>query len=139
VAASVLALPYAHYAFSRADLVHLSLGIFPLLIGIFLVLEQISQRMRWFAAVVTASASLFVVLPQHPGWNCRVIEQCVTLEIGGSKLEIQPLIGSFVTMLDRVVGQYAPGDRNFLVTPLWPSAYSLFERKSPMWDIYALL
>ena len=33
VAVSCLSFPYAHYAFSRADVGHLALGIFPLLIG----------------------------------------------------------------------------------------------------------
>ncbi len=139
VAASMLALPYAHYAFSRADLFHLALGIFPLLIGIFLLLAELPRRMRWFLATATVGTSLLIVLPQHPGWNCRVIERCITKEIGGNTLKIEPLIARFVTMLESTVGQYAPDGRNFLVTPLWPGAYALFKRKSPMWEIYALL
>jgi hypothetical protein len=34
--------------------------------------------------------------------------------------------------------QYAPAGRSFVVTPLWPGAYALLKRKSPMWEIYAL-
>jgi hypothetical protein len=138
VATSVLTLPYAQYAFSRADLTHLALGIFPFLIGIFLLLKERSRRMRWVIAAAMASASLLIVLPLQPGWNCRVIEQCVTMEVGDDTLKIEPLIGRFITMLQSVTGQYAPNGRNFLVTPLWPGAYALFKRKSPMWEIYAL-
>jgi hypothetical protein len=54
-------------------------------------------------------------------------------------LKIEPSIARVVTMLESMTGQYAPNGRNFLVTPLWPGAYALFKRKSPMWEIYALL
>jgi hypothetical protein len=138
VAASMLALPYAHYAFSRAELFHLSLGIFPFLIGIFLFAAELSRRIQWILALIVTGASLIVVSPQHPGWNCRVIEQCVTMKIGGNTLKIEPLIATFVTNLESTVGEYAPNGRNFLVTPLWPGAYALFKRKSPMWDDHAV-
>ncbi len=95
VAAAMLALPYAHYAFSRADLFHLSLGIFPFLVGMFLLLQDWPRRMRWTLGAAAASATLVVVLPQHPGWNCRMIESCVAMEIGGSTLKVEPLIGQF--------------------------------------------
>jgi len=138
VAASMLALPYAHYAFQRGELFHLSLGIFPFLIGIFLFTAGLSHRMQWILALVVTCASLIVVLPQHPGWNCRVIERCVTMEIGGNTLKIEPLIATFVTNLESTVREYAPNGRNYLVTPLWPAAYALFKRKSPMWDNHAV-
>lgn len=138
VAASMLALPYAHYAFSRAELFHLSLGIFPFLIGIFLLTAELSRRTQRILAFVVTCASLIVVLPEHPGWNCLVIEKCVTMEIGGNTLKIQPLIATFVTNLESTVEEYAPNGRNYLVTPLWPAAYALFKRKSPMFDNHAV-
>jgi hypothetical protein len=138
VAVSMLALPYAHYAFSRPELFHLALGIFPFLIGIFLVATQLSRRMQLAVASLITGASLLIVLPQHPGWNCRVIERCVTMKIGGSTLKIEPLIATFVTNLESTVQEYAPNGQNFLVTPLWPAAYALFNRRSPMWDHHAV-
>jgi hypothetical protein len=138
VAASILAFPYAHYAFSRADLFHLSLGIFPFLIGVFIFLKDLPRRVRWLLAITISSSSLLVTLPQHPGWNCRVIEPCVTMEIGGNTLKVEPLIALFAKMLDGVTAQYAANGENFLVTPLWPGAYAMFKRKSPMREIYAL-
>jgi hypothetical protein len=138
VASAMLAVPYAHYAFSRADLIHLGLGIFPFLVGIFLLMQDRSRRMRRLLGAAAASATLVVVLPQHPGWNCLMIESCVAMEIGGSTLKVEPLIGKFVTMLNAVVEQHAPNGKNFLVTPLWSGAYALFNVRSPMWEIYAL-
>jgi hypothetical protein len=138
VASSVLVLPYAHYAFSRADVTHLALGIFPFLIGIFVLVQDWPRWARRLLAFAATSASLLIMLPLHPGWNCRVTEQCVPVEVGGSALKIEPLIASFLTMLKSTTDKYAPNGRNFVVTPLWPGAYAQFKRKSPMWDIYAL-
>ena len=58
VAASMLALPYAHYAFSRAELFHLALAVYPMLVGTFILIEDCPLRRRWAAAV--AGVSLIV-------------------------------------------------------------------------------
>jgi hypothetical protein len=138
VASSALVLPYAHYAFSRADVTHLALGIFPLLIGVFALLRDGKGWGRWLGALAITGASLLIALPLHPGWNCRMTEPCVAAEVGGDALTIEPAIAMMLTMLKDTSERYAPGERSFLVTPLWPGAYPAFKRKSPMWEIYAL-
>jgi hypothetical protein len=138
VACSVLALPYAHYAFSRADTGHLAHGIFPFLIGIFLLLKDRPRKVRWIAASAMAAASLAVMLPLHPGWECRVTHQCVAADVAGSDVMVEPEMVNILTMLKNTTGQYAPDGRSFVVTPLWPGAYAMLRRKSPMRDIYAL-
>ncbi|WP_295442932.1 hypothetical protein [uncultured Thiodictyon sp.] len=35
--------------------------------------------------------------------------------------------------------QYASDGKSFIATPFWPGAYPLLERRSPMWDVYALV
>ncbi len=138
VACCVLALPYAHHVFSRADVDHLAQGIFPFLIGIFVVLKAWPRGARRIAALAIASASLVIALPFHPGWTCRVTGPCVTADVAGTKIEVTPETASILTLLNSVVGQYAPDGRAFVAAPLWPGAYALFKRKSPMWEIYAL-
>lgn len=59
-------------------------------------------------------------------------------EISGSNLLINPGQTNDVKLLRRLARQYAPDGQSSIATPFWPSAYSLLERKSPMWEIYAL-
>ena len=138
VACAALAVPYAHFAFSRADVPHLAQGIFPFLIGVFIVLRAWPNRARWLVAFVIAGASLLVMLPRHPGWSCRVIQPCVSAEVAANALTVEPEIGGALAMLRSVTGEYAPDGRSFMVAPFWPGAYAVFKRRSPVWEIYAL-
>lgn len=138
VAASFLALPYAHYAFSRADVGHLAQGIFPLLIGCMVILTTQSVKLKWPLAIILCGASLLVMYMVHPGWQCYSSKQCVSIEISGNKLMVSPGTANDIKLLRKLAVQYAPDGQSFIATPFWPGAYPLLGRKSPMWEIYAL-
>ncbi|EHP40118.1 hypothetical protein OR16_27517 [Cupriavidus basilensis OR16] len=138
VASSLLALPYAHSAYSRADAVHLAQGIFPFLIGSLALLANQPAKVKWPFATLLCGASLLVMLPVHPGWQCYATQQCINADVGGSKLAIEPGAVNDLAMLNKLADQFAPGKQSVLVTPFWPGAYAALNRKSPMWDIYAL-
>jgi hypothetical protein len=138
VAAAFLALPYAHYAYSRADIGHLALGIFPLLIGCLVALAQKANKMKWCLATVFCVVSFYVMYVVHPGWQCRVGAQCVTVDISGTDLLVDPYTAAEIGFVRRLAATYAPAGRSFVVMPFWPGAYAIFDRRSPMWEIYAL-
>jgi hypothetical protein len=138
VAASFLALPYAHYAYSRADVPHLSLGIFPLLIGCLAFLAMQPAKFKWPLVLILCAFSVLVVRAYHPGWQCYESKQCVSIGESGNKLLVSPAIAGDVKLIRDLASKYAKDGQNFVVTPFWPGAYSLMERKSPTWEIYAL-
>lgn len=138
VAASFLALPYAHYAYSRADVGHLAQGIFPLLIGCLVLLATQDVKIKWPLALFLCTASFWVSHVFHPGWQCHINKQCVNVKISGSKLLVDPGTASDIGLLQNLSDQYARDGQSFIATPFWPGAYALLERKSPMWEIYAL-
>jgi hypothetical protein len=139
VASAFLALPYSHYAYSRADVGHLSLGIFPFLIGSFVMLANQPEKIRWSFAALLCGASLLVMLPMHPGWQCCASQQCVTADVAGSKLTIDQGTADDLVMLKKLAARFAPGNRSFIAHPLWPGAYAALERKSPLWEVYSFL
>lgn len=137
VACIFLALPYAHHAYSRADVSHLAQGIFPFLLGCLVLLANQPARTKWFLAALLCGSSLFVMLPQHPGWQCYSSQRCVATEISGDTLRVDSGTAGDLSLLHKLAEQFAPGDRSFVATPYWPGSYAVLERKSPVWEIYA--
>ena len=74
----------------------------------------------------------------HPGGYCYSSGQCVAVEVSGSRLLVDPGAADDIAMLREIGNEYAPDGRAFIVAPFWPGAYALLERRSPMWEIYAL-
>jgi len=133
-----LSFPYAHFVFSRADIGHLSQGVFPLLVGCFVAIRDLRSWRKGPFAVLLTAASLFVMLPQQPGWACRFTYPCIEIDVTGSNLKVDLGTVKNVQLLNGLVEKYSPGGRSFVVVPFWPAAYPVFARKSPMWEIFAL-
>ncbi|WP_416398653.1 hypothetical protein [Allohahella sp. A8] len=138
VASAFLALPYAHFAFSRADVGHLAQGIFPLLVGLLVILSAAKAPIKWPVTIALCLASFWVMHVFHPGWQCRASQQCVTIEISGDDLQIGTGTANDVLLLRELAERFAPNGQSFIAAPFWPGAYALLERKSPMWESYAL-
>ena len=140
IASIFLALPYAHYAYSRADLAHLGPGIPPFLMGILALLASQPAKIKWSFAALLCGASLLVMLPTHPRWYCYFYsnQQCVDIKVGGDKLKVDLGTATNLEALNKLAAQFAPGDRTFIAAPYWPGAYAALGRKAPMWEIYVL-
>lgn len=134
-ASAFLALPYAHYAYSRADVHHLSFGVAPLLIGILSLASGRSVRARITTASVLLCLTLAVTLPFQPALRAMT-EKWPTIQIGGTQTRVDPGTAWAMSLLGSLVSKHCDPDRTFLVMPLWPGAYAAFERRSPMWQIY---
>jgi hypothetical protein len=139
IAAIFFALPYAHLAFSRADLAHLAPSISPFLIGAVILLAAQPTKIKWFLVVLLCGASLLVVLPSHSAWYCYSTQKCIETNVAGEKLKVDQRMANNLAMLTKLADRYAPGDRTFIVAPSWPGAYAALGRKSPMWAIYLVL
>lgn len=138
VAAVFLAVPYAHYAFSRADVSHLAQGIFPMLLGCLALLAACPERRKWILSLTLLTISVWVMHVFHPGWQCRPAADCKTLTVLNDKLRIDPKTAQHVALLRYLDTHYAGGERSFIAAPFWPGAYALLDRKSPVWAIYGL-
>lgn len=135
-AASFMSLPYAHFAFSRADVSHLAQGLFPLLIGCLILFSRQSSKMKWLAATSFCFISISLMHIYHPGWQCHESRYCVNIKVSGSDLMVDPVTANNVALLRKLANLYTKPDQSFIATPFWPGAYALLEKKSPLWCIY---
>ncbi|MDX8386220.1 MAG: hypothetical protein R8M11_06870 [Gallionella sp.] len=139
VASVFLALPYAHYAFSRADITHLAPGIPPFLIGILALLADQPAKIRWPLATILFAVSLWVMLPIYPSWRCNYIEQCKETWVANDKLYIKSNTANNLLAINKLTETFAADGGTFIAAPFWPGAYAATGRKSPVWENYMLL
>jgi hypothetical protein len=138
VASAFMALPYAHHAFSRAEILHLAQGLFPVLIGVFAWASSRGAGTRWGIGMGLVLVSLVVALPAHLGYQRANEGNWTEVRIGTDTIKVSPATANNILALQNLIDRYAPPREDFLVVPYWPGAYAMVERKSPMWEIYAL-
>jgi hypothetical protein len=138
VASAFLALPYAQVAYSRAEINHLAQGIFPFLVGCLIMLSDQPAKIKWPLTTLLLVSSMWVMLPYQYGWQCLSNQQCINVTISHDTLKVDQSTASDIALLRKLADQYAPAGQAFIAAPLWPGAYALLERKSPMWEIYPL-
>lgn len=138
IAAAWLSVPYAHYAFSRADVPHLSFSIFPLLIGSMLLLKEKTPKIWWSSLLGIFLTSALLMIPLQPLGKCLIVHRCVEVNVAGDVIRVPEKKASEIRLLQELVEKYVPRGGIIFVTPSWPGAYPLLGRKSPVYDIYNL-
>jgi hypothetical protein len=138
VASAFLTLPYAHYAYSRADIGHLAQGLFPFLLACLTLISVQTSRLKWPLVLTLAASSLWIMSAYQPGAQCLDQARCVSIDISDSSLSVDSNTANDIELLRTLTSTYAANGQNILVTPFWPGAYALLNRKAPMWSIYAL-
>lgn len=137
VAATCIAIPYAHFGFSRADLSHLAQAIHPVLILAVLLVLRMSKG-KYLCFLLIAGLGFLVCLRAHPYFQCFPKSKCTTSNISDHALFVRKETAQAINTLRAVYAAHGEEDRTFLVAPLWPGAYALFQKKSPMLWTYPL-
>lgn len=138
VATVFVSLPYAHYAYSRADIGHLAHGIFPMLIGLLFLFSKQSFKIKWLLIGILLTSSWLIVANSHPAWLCYAQKNCEPIKVSQQQLWVPTPTKKYIELLQELSSSYTAQGESFLATPFWPGAYALLERPSPMWEIYAL-
>ncbi len=138
-AALMVCLPYAHYALSRLDIVHVAVGVPPLLIAVFthprvgfgFVAMQVG--LLW---ITLASA---VLLPhEQRGYQALRGAPHQSIDLQGERLHVSVDTADEISWLHRLTKDHASGEQTFFAAPYWPGAYAAMRRPSPIWEIYSL-
>ncbi len=139
VASVCFMFPYAHVAFSRADIAHLAQGIFPVLMAAMVLLSRVQRpAVKWLSVLLLLITSLCVVHVVHPGWQCRRADACVPVHVSGRVIQVDRSTAKDIALIRQLVSQYAKEGRSFVVAPFWPGAYALMSVRAPVWENFAL-
>jgi len=136
VASACLAAPYAHYAYSRADTVHLAFGMMPLLIAVLASLASLRAPWRDGCAIGLAVLTLWALATERMSHDCERDPRCVWTDVGGDHLRIQPESAWIIDLLRRLAA-VDPG-HPIVAVPFFPSIYPALGLRSPLWEIYVL-
>jgi hypothetical protein len=136
-AAVIAAVPYTHYAFSRADPTHLTHSVFPMLIGLICWPTASIKTRRWLVLVLLV-VSVVAMLPLMPRVEALRNGNWQRVTVGADTLVVPPDTAGAVRFLQFIDQQFVPKDKTLLVAPLWPSAYPLLGKVAPVWDLYGL-
>ncbi|MBB6188094.1 hypothetical protein [Rhodanobacter sp. MP7CTX1] len=141
IAAVCTSIPYTHYAFSRANISHLSHGVMPMLIGLLAACNGIQSQTarRYFLPPLLLALSMPTALRLHPRYDAlQYGDHWRRVSIGADALMLSPQEASSVDLIEHLRStNHAQGPVFF--APLWPGAYSLYEQRSPVWEILPLV
>lgn len=131
----VLALPYAHYVHSRADIFHLAISILPVLA--FALPMVLNAAARWRIVLLPAIAALSLALTAslHPAY-LPVTTSGVSVQVGDERLMLDPTTAQLVQAARAIADDRPTG--TFFAGPYTPGLYAATRRKSPIWEIYML-
>ncbi len=140
VAALAAAVPYAHYAFSRADVTHLALGIFPVLIGL-LVLGTATEARRPIFVGASLLAVSIVALGNSQFYLAEKLFQkkLIQANVGSELLWMSPRNAARLEATAAILAAQPAAANNFLAQPDMPGLYAIYRTKIPLWEIYSLI
>jgi hypothetical protein len=140
VAAAVAAsIPYAHYAFSRADAIHLSLAIFPLLIGVIAAAGAIGGIRALGAGMVLLGASILTVSNAQPALSAHLLRtKWLQGDVAGEQLWMRPATFRHLQFWVASISDPTVGSHNFLAVPNMPSLHAIYRARMPIWEVYSL-
>lgn len=136
VAAILVGTFYAHYAFSRADWVHLTLAIHPFLIGL-LAASNYVEYSRVKLLLGLGLYSLITVGQSNPLF-LSVAGNYVTVNLNGDLISMDKRTAGIIQSVVKINSEMIMPSDQFLLAPNLTTLYPILGRRSPTWDIYFL-
>lgn len=136
LAGLILSVPYAHYAYSRADPTHLAISILPVLAALLAYGIRARPVRRWLVFTSAFGVTLLITAHMHPGYAWLRGISLTKIEVGGDRLLVAPHTATAVRAVQTVAN--AAGAEQFFAGPYLPGAYAVAKRKAPVWEIYMI-
>jgi hypothetical protein len=136
---------YLHYVFSRPDLPHLVMGIFPFIIGVLAMPVAKSKQRQARTGLVAGMLGMSVATV---GYSDAMASPHVRKALGdpdfvpvnirGDDIFVTPDLAQLITVVQRISSNLVGPGETMLIAPHWPGFYPILCRKSPTREIYFL-
>lgn len=128
---------YAHYAFSRADLTHLSHSIVP---GLLIVLcFGILIRRPVLTAALLLASSILILAPEKPYLAQAFLGKKLSeIAVNGVTLRVFSIDALRFNAAQHAFSMTPAATTNFLALPNAPGLHAMYKITMPIWEIYAL-
>jgi hypothetical protein len=134
---AAIGVPYLHYAFSRADIVHLAVAVSPFWIGFFA--QKPSKRWRrtligfgvLFTFLSIGVKSSLVWILTHPKSN---LTEC---RVGADVIYVDAFTARVIGNVEELFGTLIQGQR-MLAFPHLPTLYPVLGLETPIWGLYSV-
>jgi hypothetical protein len=136
VAATCVSVPYAHYVFSRPDIVHLAHGAPTVALGLIALgftFDYRRLRLEYLLAPILMGASLLANLFQF-GITTEMMAPADSLfaaDVKGDRMLVGLYYAKVLTSAQHLARDLAKPDEPILFMPLMPGLYPLTDRWSP--------
>jgi hypothetical protein len=137
-AALIVSIPYAHYAYSRADIVHLAVAVLPWLIALFAATVEL--KARWlgaFVLLIAAGGTWCLTFFSQPAYQATQWGPSEFVVVGSDRLKLSRVMAGDLRLVRQVVDAQPHGGTVY-VAPFWPGAYAVARQRAPTWEIYLL-
>lgn len=142
IAAWVTGIVYIHYAFSRADIGHLALGIHPFLLSIMAVViggvRNTGARILGILMLVVMTAFSVGLFTPYYAMHSGAPGSWQQKQVQGDTLWLDKDTVAIIDATTALSRQLEPG-QTMLIGPHWPGLYAAVGLPSPVWETYLLV
>lgn len=139
LASICLALPYAQYAFSRADIEHLAPSLLPLIFGMLSIPIARKSKARILVGVLLVFSGAIVMLGTQPALRYFVLrEQLEVYAMGPDEMLIPADQAEILRGFDLLIVEEKLKGGSFLALPNFPTVHAIHSSKMQIWEIYSL-
>ena len=133
-AAICLGVPYAHYAWSSAGLMHVAVSGLPLVVAMWTLPPTLAPDRQDRLRVVIALFSVFLLINARAGYQALRGRTTDTVTVLHDTLRVPPDVAAEVRLVQRLTTEFA--GRRFFAAHDWPGAYAMVGQRAPNWEIY---
>lgn len=135
-AATALGVPYAHYAWSSAGLMHVAVSGLPLMVALWTMPATFALDRPDRLRVALALFSVFLLINARAGYQALRGRTTETVEVLHDTLRVAPYEAAEVRLVQHLTTEFA--GRRFFAAHDWPGAYAMVGQRAPNYEIYEI-